>query len=61
MSVSGVLSSVLLHYTINVAGMSWPVRHDEVALQLRIFRWAQLPNFRNDCVQAPTYLPYLYS
>ena len=24
-------SSILLHYTINVAGMSWPVRYGEVA------------------------------
>ena len=24
-------SSVLLHYTNNVAGMSWPVRYGEVA------------------------------
>ena len=36
-------SSVLLHYTINVAGMSWPVTYGEVATLVQEFLGGSVP------------------
>ena len=44
-------SSVLLHCTTNVAGISWPVRYGEVATLAQEFFEGLSP--RNDGVQAP--------